>query len=76
MEKKTKLVYDFIVACQQIRKVTPTYKEIAVGLGMRSKSNIFRYIRRLEKMGAIEMQPKKMRTIRLTNRVVNEITKL
>jgi SOS-response transcriptional repressor LexA len=76
MEKKTKLVYDFIVACQQIRKVTPTYKEIAVGLGMRSKSNIFRYIRRLEKMGAIEMQPKKMRTIRLTNRVVSEITKL
>ena len=76
MEKKTKLVYDFIVACQQIRKVTPTYKEIAVGLGMRSKSNIFRYIRKLEKMGAIEMQPKKMRTIRLTNKVVNEITKL
>ena len=76
MEKKTKLVYDFIVACQQIRRVTPTYKEIAVGLGMRSKSNIFRYIRILEKMGAIEMQPQKMRTIRLTNRVVNEVTKL
>ena len=76
MEKKTKLVYDFIVACQQIRKVTPTYKEIAVGLGMKSKSNIFRYIHRLQKMGAIEMQPKKMRTIKLTNRVVNEITKI
>lgn len=76
MEKKTKLVYDFIVACQQIRKVTPTYKEIAIGLGMKSKSNIFRYIRRLEKMGAIEMEPKKMRTIRLTNKVVNEVIKL
>ena len=76
MEKKTKLVYEFIVACQQLRKVTPTYREIAIGLGMKSKSNIFRYIRRLEQMGAIEMQPKKMRTIKLTNKVVNEITKL
>ena len=76
MEKKTKLVYEFIVACQQLRKVTPTYREIAIGLGMKSKSNIFRYIRRLEQMGAIEMQPKKMRTIKLTNKVVNEITRL
>jgi SOS-response transcriptional repressor LexA len=47
MEKKTKLVYDFIVACQQIRKITPSYREIAIGLGMKSKSNIFRYIRKL-----------------------------
>jgi len=76
MEKKTKLVYDFIVACQQIRKITPSYRELAIGLGMQSKSNIFRYIRRLEKMGAIETQPKKMRTIRLTNKSVNDIIKL
>ena len=76
MEKKTKLVYDFIVACQQIRKITPSYREIAIGLGMKSKSNIFRYIRKLEKMGAIETQPKKMRTIKLTNKVVSDIVKL
>jgi hypothetical protein len=74
MRKKSKLVYDFIVACQQLRKVTPTYKEIAIGLGMKSKSGIFRYIRDLEKVGAIRMQAGKMRTIEVTNKSVNEIT--
>jgi SOS-response transcriptional repressor LexA len=74
MRKKSKLVYDFIVACQQLRKVTPTYKEIAIGLGMKSKSGIFRYIRGLEKVGAIRMQAGKMRTIEVTNKSVNEIT--
>lgn len=76
MRKKSKLVYEFIVACQQLRGVTPTYREIAIGLGMKSKSNIFRYIRDLESVGAIEMQPKKMRTIKLTNKVINEMIKL
>jgi len=74
MRKKSKLVYDFIVACQQLRRVTPTYKEIAIGLGMKSKSGIFRYIRDLEKAGAIRMQAGKMRTIELTNKSVNDIT--
>jgi SOS-response transcriptional repressor LexA len=76
MRKKSKLVYDFIVACQQLRNVTPSYREIAVGLGMKSRSNIYRYIHDLVAIGAIEIQPKKIRSIKLTNKAVNEMTKL
>lgn len=44
---------EFIKHHQRLHGVTPTYEEIMVGLGLRSKSNVARLVYALEDRGAV-----------------------
>ena len=71
-----KKVYDFIVAFQKLRNITPSYSEIAVGLGLRSKSNIWRLIHELKSKGMIKLEPYMARSIKPIDNTVEKMTSL
>ena len=54
-----KFIKDFI----KIRGFSPSYTDIAVGLGMKSKSNIHRLVHNLREQGLIKMKPYVVRSI-------------
>jgi SOS-response transcriptional repressor LexA len=69
-------VYEFIVAFQQIRKITPSYSEIAAGLNLKSKSNIWRLVHELKERKLIKIQPHIARSISVTDNDIKEVSAL
>jgi SOS-response transcriptional repressor LexA len=76
MTSQQKKVYDFIIAFQKLRGITPSYSEIATGLGLRSKSNIWRLVHELKGKGLIKLQPHMARSIKPVDNTVKEMAKL
>lgn len=76
MTKRWDLVYRFLKAYVKIHGVPPTYEIMAKGLGMKSRSNMHRIVKRLEEEGFVETQERKFLSIRLVDRSVKEISAL
>jgi repressor LexA len=76
MTAQQKKVYDFIIAFQKLRGITPSYSEIASGLGLKSKSNIWRLVHELRSRGMIKLQPHMARSIRPLDPTVGQMAKL
>lgn len=70
MEKPEEKVYQFLVEYISQHMYPPSVKEIAVGIGLRSQSNIPEYLERLKDQGLIDGEPKKSRAIRLTGYIM------
>lgn len=70
MEKPEEKVYQFLVEYISRHMYPPSVKEIAVGIGLRSQSNIPEYLERLKDRGLIDGEPKKSRAIRLTGYIM------
>lgn len=68
MEKlndKEKLIYDYIADAARSGGVSPSVRDIAAALGIKSTATVFSYINRLREKGYIEKEGSKSRAIRL-----------
>lgn len=70
------MVLEFIRAYIKRHGVSPSYEVMARGLGMRSKANMHRYVRVLEREGLVEVRPRKFYGVRVRDRSVKDIGKL
>jgi SOS-response transcriptional repressor LexA len=76
MTKRWELVLGFIKAYQRIHGVPPSYEIMARGLGMVAKSNVYRMVKRLEAEGLLETKRRKILSIRVVDKSVEEIGSL
>lgn len=76
MTERWDLVLRFIKAYIRIHGVPPSYEVMASGLGMRSKSNMHRMVRRMKEEGLLEVRPRKFLSIKVVDRSVKEMSKL
>jgi SOS-response transcriptional repressor LexA len=76
MTERQKLVYDFIQTFIKVRGFSPSYAEIAQGLGMRSKSNIHRHIHALKERGLLQIKPHMIRSMKVVDSTVKQLVKL
>ena len=57
LTKRQKELFDFILAYREAHGVSPTYQEMMVQMGLKSKSGIHRLIKGLERAGHIRRVP-------------------
>jgi repressor LexA len=67
LTKRWKTVLDFIRAYSKIHGVAPSYDTIALGLGMKSRSNIHRMVKRMEEEGLLVREPRKFYALRVVD---------
>jgi len=67
-------VYDFVRAYTRRHGVAPKLKEIAAHLGIASRGVVHRYLRSLEEVGLIVIEPEVARGIRLAGKPVRRAT--
>ena len=76
MTPKEKLILEFIQAYIRRHGVSPSYEVMAKALGMKAKSNLHRYVLKLERDGFVVRRPKKFYGVKVVDRSVNEVVKL
>jgi len=76
VSEKQKQVYEFIKQFMRLRGFTPSYAEIAQGLGMTSKSNIHRHVHALKERGLLKVHPHRCRSLMLIDNSVKTILSL
>ena len=76
MTERKRQILEFIRAYIKVHGISPSYEAIALGIGMKAKSNVHRIVRRLQEDGILEVKPKKFYGIRLFDRTVKEISSL
>ena len=76
MTPKEQLVLEFIKAYIKRHKVSPSYEVMAKALGMKAKSNLHRYVLKLERDGFVVRRPKKFYGVRVVDRSVDEVVSL
>ena len=76
MTDRWDLVLRFIKAYIRLNNAPPSYEILAKGLGMRSRSNVHRIVKRLQEEGLLETKPRKYLSIRVVDRSVKEISRL
>lgn len=76
MTPKQKVVFEFINLYIQMKGYAPSYKNIADAIGTKSKSNIHKYVHKLRRQGYLSVQPRAVRSMRLTDASANRIAKL
>jgi len=69
-------VIRFIRAYIQIHGVSPSYGVLAQGIGLKSKANVHRIVKRLEAEGLLERNPRKFYGVRMKDRTVEEVLSL
>lgn len=65
MTPRQKDCYDFIKAYIEENVISPTYAEIATGVGAKSKSDVSRLLIHLEEQGLISRIPHRTRSIKI-----------
>lgn len=76
MTPKQKLVLDFIQVFTKMKGFAPSYGEIALGLNLKSKSNIHRIVHELRKDGRLEIRPHMIRSLKLVDKSVEHVENL
>lgn len=76
MTQKEKLLLEFIQAYIRRHGVSPSYEVMARALGMKAKSNLHRYVVKLERDGLLVRRPKKFYGVRVVDRSVEEVVSL
>lgn len=69
-------VLKFINAYIRLHGVSPSYAVLASGLGMRSRSNMHRIVKRLEQEGLVSRKPRKFNGVKLVDRSVKDVVSL
>ncbi len=67
LTQKEQLVYDYIVDTIRREGYSPSVRDIATSVGIRSTSTVHSYINRLAQKGYIQKESGKSRTLRLEN---------
>ena len=76
MTERQKMVLDFINLYIKMKGFPPSYMDIATGLNLKSKSNIHRLVHDLKNKGLIAVKPQMVRSLRVIDKSVTEISKL
>ena len=76
MTPKEKLLLEFIQAYTRRHGVSPSYEVMARALGMKAKSNLHRYVVKLERDGFVVRRPKRFYGVKVVDRSVEEVVGL
>ena len=76
MTERQKMVLDFINLYIKMKGFPPSYMDIATGLKLRSKSNIHRLVHDLKNKGLLAVKPHMVRSLKVIDKSVTEISKL
>lgn len=66
---KEKETYDFIKAYVAKHNISPTGREIAEGIGIKSRGVVHRYVSKIAEEGLVALEPNRRRNIRLLNAI-------
>ena len=69
-------VLRFIKAYSRLHGVSPSYDVLAKSLGLKSRSNMHRIVKRLEEEGHVERRPRKFHGVKVVDRSVKEVLSL
>lgn len=75
MTPKQKLALEFIKAYMHVKGYAPSYMNIAQGLNIKSKSNVHRLVHALKEQGLLELSPHQIRSMKVVDKSVKEISK-
>ena len=73
MTPKWELVLDFIRAYIKLHGVSPSYEVMAKGLGLRSRANMHRIVRRLSEEGHLDVRPRRVYGVKVRDRSVEKV---
>jgi repressor LexA len=73
---KQNLALEFIKKYMEIKGYAPSYQNIAQGLNLKSKSNVHRLVHALNKQGVLELDPHKIRSLKIVDKSVQAISSL
>jgi repressor LexA len=74
MTPKQKMALEFIKAYMEVKGYPPSYRNIAEGLGIRSKSNVHRLVHALREQGLLDLQPHKIRSLKVVDKSVDKVS--
>ena len=70
------LVLDFIKAYVRRHGVSPSYEVMAKSFGLKSRANMHRIVRRLEKEGHLKVAPRKFYGLKVVDRSIDDVVRL
>jgi len=73
---RQQLVLEFIQTYIKMKGFAPSMQDIATGLGLKSRSNIHRVIHDLRRKGHLRLNPNKVRTVKIVDKSVKEVSAL
>ncbi len=76
MTDKWQIVLEFIKAYIKRHGVSPSYEVMAKGVGLRSKANMHRIVKRLEKEGHLQIKPKKFYGLKVVDKSIDDVVNL
>jgi len=76
MSPKALLVLDFIKAYTKRYGVSPSYEVMTKAFGLKSKSNLHRFVKVLEEAGYVKVRPNKFYGIKVVDRSVDDVVKM
>jgi repressor LexA len=76
MTERQKMVLDYINLYIKTKGFPPSYMDIALGLKLKSKSNIHRLVHTLKDNGFLQVKPHMVRSMKLVDTTVKEMSKL
>ena len=76
MTERQRQVLEFIAAYLEMKGFAPSMQDIALGLGLKSRSNIHRVIHDLKDLGIVRLSPGKVRTVKLIDQSVDKLIAL
>lgn len=76
MTSRQQLVLEFIQTYIKMKGFAPSMQDIATGLGLKSRSNIHRVIHDLRRKGHLRLNPNKVRTVKIVDKSVKEVSAL
>lgn len=76
MTPRWQIVLDFIKAYTKKHGVSPSYEVMTQAMGLRSRANLHRIVKRLEKDGYVQTKPYKFYSIKVVDKSVQDVVKL
>jgi repressor LexA len=76
MTQRWEMVLRFIRAYIKLHGVSPSYAVMAQSLGMKSRANMHRIVKRLEEEGHLQRKPNKFYGVKVVDRSVREVASL
>ena len=73
MTDREKSILNFIREYMKLHGTSPSYEVIAKAVGLKSKSNVHRFVHKLEDLGYLKIKPYKFRSIKVIDRSAMEI---
>jgi|GEM_PF-2106297 repressor LexA len=76
MTPRWEMVLRFLKAYIQIHGCSPTYEVLAKGMGLKSRANAHRIVKRLEAEGLLDRKPRKFYGVKIRDKSVDEVLSL